>query len=363
MGNELFLPDNIKNCSTLNDLFREERQPEYNIKKCARAKWYPTPAGEPRLACVEYMSTSPFKKGGYEAREFTSVMSAVDEVSKEFHDTNAWRSYLVDAEWRYIREYNEAHKDEGLYIKQLTDLRAMRSYKAKVLIPTARAYRMDRNISAVAAIADTVEKTADIMRAPRRAKVNVFDIIMCNPELDTFCTFTYAPDKVEDRFDYTACYDLLRPWLSNRVQRNGLLYVITFEEHPSSGALHFHAVMNSSALKLERARYEKTGRPVSRKGKPLYHIVDWPLGFTTAQVIGGTEDDRTAVSKYIFKYMSKTNKKIGGRYALTGGKLRHPMYTYGDSIDALIPADAVSLFTRSVKLCGGAVKYESRHYI
>lgn len=199
-------------------------------------------------------------------------------------------------------------------------------------------------------------------RATRRARIRAFDYIMCNPDLDTFATFTYAPDKA-DRFDYADCYGALRPWLSNRVQRQGLKYVICYEQHPTSGALHFHALMNSSALRLERARYASTGRVMSREGKPLYNIADWALGFTTAQIIGDAEDDHTKVSKYIYKYMGKGQAKIGGRYFLAGGDLREPVYFYGDKPEDFFPGGEQPRHTKTVRLCDGAVEFAEYSFI
>ena len=91
---------------------------------------------------------------------------------------------------------------------------------------------------------------ANIARAVRRAKINAFDIILSNPDLDTFATFTFAPDPDLDKTAYEQVYERLAPWLSNRVQRKDLKYVIVPEYH-KSGAIHFHGILNSSALKLE----------------------------------------------------------------------------------------------------------------
>ena len=209
--------------------------------------------------------------------------------------------------------------------------------------------------------ADEEEQAANVERATRRARINVFDILMCNPDLDTFCTFTYSPEKV-DRFSYEECYGALRPWLSNRVQRRGLKYVIVYEYHPSSGALHFHSVMNSTALDLVRAR-SKSGRAMSREGMPLYNIRDWPLGWTTAQIIGKADEDHTKVSKYLFKYMGKQQVKIGGRYALHGGELARPVYEYGETAAEFMPLDNRPVYTKEVEILGGSVHYLEHTFI
>ena len=200
---------------------------------------------------------------------------------------------------------------------------------------------------------------SDIERATRRAKINAFDIILSNPDLDTFVTFTYRPDESLDKASYEACYERLGVWLSNRVQRAGLKYVIVPERH-RSGDIHFHGILNSSALKLVRAR-GPSGRALTREGKPLFNLEDWKHGFTTAQIIGSGEVDREKVAKYVFKYMGKqSGQKIGGRYCLIGGELERPFFVYGDSAEELI-GDQVNKYDREVKI--GDLEYREYSFI
>ena len=195
-----------------------------------------------------------------------------------------------------------------------------------------------------ATVEKPVEKSGDhLRRATRRARRNASDLIMCNPDLDAFGTFTYSPDTVDDKASYDECYPYLRNWLSNGVQRRGLKYLCV-PELTKKGDIHFHAITNGSALKLAPARSAKTGRLLRHNGDQVYNIKDWHAGFSTAQLIrrrNDDEDPRLAVSKYIFKYMGKNlGAKIGGRYVLTGGKLAHPMYAYGDGVEQFATAAA-----------------------
>ncbi len=191
---------------------------------------------------------------------------------------------------------------------------------------------------------------ANIERASRRAKLNAFDTILCNHDLDTFATFTYRPDNELDKASYEGCYDILKPWLSNRVQRRGLKYVIVPERH-KSGDIHFHGIMNSAALRMEQAISPKTGKFLTRNGLPIYNLTDWKAGFSTAQIIGTGEVDREKVAKYIFKYMGKQcGSRIGGRYALIGGaNVVKPVYAYGDSIADFID-DQTHVYKREVQV-------------
>ena len=176
---------------------------------------------------------------------------------------------------------------------------------------------------------------ADIARAIRRARRAAFDLIMCNPDLNAFATFTYDPEKVSDKACYSDCYPLLKTWLSNGVQRRGLKYLCV-PELTKKGDVHFHAICNADGVQLAEARSAKTGRLLKSHGDQVYNIINWNAGFSTAQVIrqrADGEDPRLAVSKYIFKYMGKNlGAKIGGRYILKGGDLMHPIYAYGDGV-------------------------------
>ena len=183
-------------------------------------------------------------------------------------------------------------------------------------------------------------------RARRRARQRALDLIMCNPDLDTFATFTYAPDDDLDRVSYAECYGVLKPWLSNRVSRNGLKYVCATERQRSDG-IHFHMLANSEALKLGQARSPYTGKPLKHNGKPLYNVLDWRHGFTSAENVSG-EDANTKVAKYIFKYMQKNDTMIGGRYFLHGGSLAEPIYLYGETVEEFI--DGEPTFTKDVQI-------------
>lgn len=273
--------------------------PQFNASEnevffCSRAKYIPLPDGSCKLAQVQHFTAPRFRKGGWE-----------EDSSNDFSlDT---------------------------YVSDTAGVTAAPEDDSEKLPPDH----------------------ANIIRASRRAKINAFDTILCNPSLDTFATFTYRPDDSLDKASYDQCYDVLRPWLSNRVQRRGLQYIIVPERH-KSGDIHFHGILNSSALKLTRAHSPNTGRALSRNGSPIYNLDDWREGFSTAQIIGGGADDREKVAKYVFKYMGKQlGERIGGRYALIGGKgLLKPVYVYGNTPDELCDPSA-SAYSRVVEVSEG----------
>lgn len=210
-------------------------------------------------------------------------------------------------------------------------------------------------------LVDYADKVGNLERASRRAKINAFDIILCNPDLDTFGTFTFAPDSSLDKSAYDQVYDRLKPWLSNRVQRNGLKYVIV-PEHHKSGEIHFHGIINHTAVNLDRAYSPKSGRPLYASGKPLFNVRDWKFGFSTASLIDGASEDRDKVAKYIFKYMGKQlGARIGGRYALIGGDVKRPLYAYANSVEELTDGATLCTYDREVDI--GELKYREFNFV
>lgn len=210
--------------------------------------------------------------------------------------------------------------------------------------------RFDAMLDEMAAPAAT-DPAENRRRAMNRAKIRAFDLLMCNPCLDTFATLTFSPEAI-DRTKYADAYSVLRPWLSNRVSRRGLCYICCPEYHKDGESIHFHLLANANALEMEVA-CSPEGRALRRAGKPLYNITDWKAGFSSAQIIGRS-DPREAVAKYVFKYMGKqSGALIGGRYFLAGGGLTRPIYEYGDEIAQFLPDDAPK-WTTEMQLPGGA---------
>lgn len=175
----------------------------------------------------------------------------------------------------------------------------------------------------------------NIKRSKRRAKSHLLDYALCN-NFSCFVTLTLSGEKI-DRTDYKAIIGKFSIWLDNRVRRQGLCYVAVPELH-RDGAIHFHVLCNDVLKVVDSGTVIRPngGRPVKqataiRQGynitdcRTVYNITDWTLGFSTMY---HTYGDVRAVANYIVKYITKGDKKIGGRWYYSGGDLLKPLYRY-----------------------------------
>ena len=176
-------------------------------------------------------------------------------------------------------------------------------------------------------------------RSVRRARLRLYDLLMCNSGLNLWVTLTYSPEKV-DKSSYSDCYSVFKVWASNGVQRAGLRYV-GVPELTKKGDVHFHLMCNAEAVKLVRAINPHTGRPLSQKGRAVYNVENWPGGFSTA-IYTDRDSSPRALALYMLKYMGKdVGFKVGGRYVLTGGKLEKPVEVVGECVQEFLTGGEV----------------------
>lgn len=181
----------------------------------------------------------------------------------------------------------------------------------------------------------SVPRESNLERSKRRAKKHMFDYILCN-NFTNFCTLTLDKEKI-DRNNYSVIIRKLNNYLDNRVRRQGLKYIGVPELH-KNGGFHFHFLTNDVLPLVDSGTVirPKGGKPVKvstalKQGykledcRTVYNIADWGLGFTTSI---RTYGDREAVANYIGKYITKSDKKLGGRWYYSGGKLLKPVYIY-----------------------------------
>ena len=186
------------------------------------------------------------------------------------------------------------------------------------------------------------EQGGDLKRAVRRARSQVRDLALCNP-FTHFVTLTLDQTQV-DRYDMASITRKLNAWLSNQVQRRGLIYVLVPERH-KDGAVHFHGFFNDALEMVDSGTMVPPGGGKPRKprskaqraawaaqgGHVVYNLPGWSLGFTTAMRLYGDYHSAVAyVCKYIGKDMDQEGAKIGGRWYYSGGALARPEVEYAD---------------------------------
>lgn len=141
----------------------------------------------------------------------------------------------------------------------------------------------------------------------KRAKDKIFDISFINGDLwQYFITLTLDKSKI-DRYDKKEINKKLKTWLNNMVKRYDFNYIIIPEYH-KDGAIHFHGLCTGNNLKLTYVKIDK--------GRKVYNLDNWKLGFSTAIEL---DNNRTAVSAYITKYVTKDTTKILGNVYYAGG--------------------------------------------
>lgn len=182
-------------------------------------------------------------------------------------------------------------------------------------------------------------------RSRRRALKRVRDIMDCN-DFEWFMTFTLDGDKI-DRTDYKTFIEKVRQYFDNRVRRYGWKYCAVVEYHKrlednGKHALHLHACVSGNTVKLTDSGTvirPDGGKPVKRATarkqgyrdsdlRTVYNVADWALGHSTAI---HTYGKRLQLSRYITKYITKSDDKVGGRWYYSGGDLDEPQYIYRDT--------------------------------
>jgi len=143
----------------------------------------------------------------------------------------------------------------------------------------------------------------------RRAKSKVFELAICN-DFDFFCTLTFSPDKVKDRYDLEACMKSFSKWrnnYNNRREGANVKNLLIPEEH-KDGAWHLHGLISGipkSDLRefhLNEHLPQKIRRELS-KGHQVFQwtAYDKKFGYCTLSPVRSKD----AVAKYITKYITK----------------------------------------------------------
>lgn len=118
-----------------------------------------------------------------------------------------------------------------------------------------------------------------------------------------FLTFTFDPQKVNS-FDYDECVAaisvIFHKWMK---LYPGLQYVIVAEQH-KSGAWHFHGLFNDKIPLVYAGKYRI--HKGSNQLDDVYHVKDFPWGFTSATRVKNS----VACAFYLAKYLTKNFCKM-----------------------------------------------------
>lgn len=157
--------------------------------------------------------------------------------------------------------------------------------------------------------ADAAEKESNLERSIRRTKKQVRDYGLCN-DFDMFATFTFALDRQNaDRVRQQ-----MLDWLHNQRNRNGKFkYLVIPEFHKDGESLHFHALLGDYSGKIEPAISPNTNKPLVKRGRAIYQLSGYTLGFTNVKLIGKTLEDTQRTSAYLTKYVTKEMPLFHGK--------------------------------------------------
>lgn len=153
------------------------------------------------------------------------------------------------------------------------------------------------------------ENESDLERSLRRARRRIGYYILHN-EFDMFVTFTIK----DDRQNSERSRKKVLGWLKNQRTRNGKFrYIVVPEFHKDGKSLHFHALLGSYPGGIQQAINPKTGKPLMQKGSAVFKISGYTLGFTNVKLIEKKREDKTRLSAYLKKYITKDMPVFEGK--------------------------------------------------
>lgn len=177
--------------------------------------------------------------------------------------------------------------------------------------------------------ADPEKAEHSLQTSLNRSKNNLYRIARSN-KWDLFITITFDR-KITDSSDYKIVSNKITSFLNNLRKRGSknLKYLIVPELHKDGKHYHFHGLLSGAdSLLLEDSGHK------DKFGATIYNIMNWKIGFTTAQKI----KNQSAVRNYIGKYITKDlmNKlKYKKRYFASKNCYIAPEEYYQFSIDEI----------------------------
>lgn len=167
----------------------------------------------------------------------------------------------------------------------------------------------------------TVEKK-EIENGARAIQM-VYDLAR-GTKWDWFITLTFSPEEV-DRFDYDACAALVLKFTQSLRWYN-CLYMIIPEQH-KSGAWHFHGLIKGD-LPVTLARNPQGKLIFDNKRRPIYNVINFKVGFSTATQIGDSDKTVSYITKYLTKDKMAKVPKGKKRYWASRGLPKPEVTTY-----------------------------------
>lgn len=161
-------------------------------------------------------------------------------------------------------------------------------------------------------------------RSIRRTKKSVFDLVLCN-DFELFVTFTFK----HYRDDNPRNKKRMSVWLTNQQKISGKFQYVIVSELQKDGTVHFHALIKGYKGKVVLAVHPDTNKPIIQKGRQVYNLDGYKLGWTNVKLIDNKKGSLEKVGFYLLKYVTKDMPIIHGKKRYWASKdLEKPVVIY-----------------------------------
>ena len=172
-----------------------------------------------------------------------------------------------------------------------------------------------------------------------RTKNVIYNIARSNT-WDWFITITFDRTKT-DSSEYDEVTKKLQRFLQDFHKRyaQNMKYLIVPELHKDKEHFHFHGLLSN----VENMQFRFSGK--FSKGIPIYNILNWSWGFTTATQVQDTEKVSSYITKYITKASEQYLKNKKRYYASRNIEKAQPEYYNIDKDEFL------DMYSEEIKYC------------